>query len=73
MSDPDGGQAILTVKESAAHLRLGLSTMYRLVEDGTIPAVKVPGTNIVRIRRSVLDSLLSKWEGNGRRRRGGAR
>lgn len=64
----DGGRPVLTVGESAALLRLGLSTTYRLIERGVIPAVKVPGTSIVRIRRAVLDSLLTEWEGTGRRR-----
>ena len=67
MSDPGGG--VMTVKEAAAHLRLGLSTTYRLLEKDVIPSIKVPGTSIVRIRRTVLDALLVKWEGNGRRGR----
>jgi len=33
-----------------------------------VPAIKVPGTAIVRLRREVLDGLLRQWEQSGRRR-----
>jgi excisionase family DNA binding protein len=65
---PEHPQAILTVPEGAAYMRLGGSTLYRLIARGVVPAIKVPGTAIVRLRREVLDGLLRQWEQSGRRR-----
>lgn len=65
----DGDRAILTMKEAADLLRVGQSTLYRLVDQGIIPAVKVPTTCVLRIRRAALDRLLEEWESRGRRGR----
>jgi len=55
-------------KEIAALLNCGVSTVYRLAAAGVLPAVKVPGTNLVRFRREVIERLVRQWElnGNGR-------
>lgn len=51
MAIPDG--EILTLDEVAAYLRAGKRTVYRLAQNGEIPAFKVGGT--WRFRRSELD------------------
>lgn len=55
-------------KEIAVLLNCGVSTVYRLAATGVLPAVKVPGTNLVRFRREVIEQLVRQWElnGNGR-------
>lgn len=51
MAIPDG--EILTLDEVASYLRAGKRTVYRLAQNGEIPAFKVGGT--WRFRRSELD------------------
>ena len=51
MAIPDG--EILTLDEVASYLRAGKRTVYRLTQNGEIPAFKVGGT--WRFRRSELD------------------
>ena len=67
----DGEPVILTMRETANLLRVGQATAYRLVSQGILPAVKIPGTTITRVRRAALDALLDQWE-QGRRRKGRA-
>lgn len=62
---------ILTMREAADMLRIGLATAYRLAERGTLPVVRVPGTSITRVRRTALDQLIARWEQGGRTGRGG--
>jgi excisionase family DNA binding protein len=57
----------LDAEEVAAGLGIGVSTAYRLISTGTIPAFRIPGTAVIRVRRAVLDETLRKWERGGRR------
>jgi excisionase family DNA binding protein len=47
---------ILTLKEAAAYLQIGIPTIYRLAQAGRIPASKVGGQ--WRFRREVLDAWM---------------
>ena len=49
-------------------LAVDLSTVYRLAAAGTLPTVKVPGTSLVRFRAEHIETLLRRWETNGRRK-----
>lgn len=61
MAIPDG--EILTLDEVASYLRAGKRTVYRLTQNGEIPAFKVGGT--WRFRRSELD----RWTDTNSNRR----
>ncbi len=63
-------EALLRPREVSQMLSIGISTVYRLAESGTLPTVRVPGTNLVRFRRERVEVLLRRWEiNNGERRR----
>lgn len=49
----DNCPALLTVPELAAVLRVGRNTAYRLIDDGTIPAIKI-GRQIRVYREDVI-------------------
>lgn len=55
MKDSD---EILTAEEAAAYLRVALSTLYRYMQEGTIPCFKV-GKNW-RFKKSVLEEWIEK-------------
>lgn len=59
---------ILLVKEVAAVLRLGLSTVYQLIQSGKLPAYKFGG--IYRVRRHDLDDFLdgNRVDARGKRK-----
>lgn len=61
--------ALLTPEELRQRLNCGLSTVYRLTAKGILPAVKIPGTSLVRFRRESVEKLLAEWESNGGRRK----
>ena len=42
-----------------------LSTIWRRINDGTLPAYKVAGTRSVRIKRADLDALMIPFHGGG--------
>jgi len=46
----------LDVEAAAEHVRLPVNTIYRMVRDGRLPALRFP----VRIRREDLDTLLDR-------------
>ena len=56
MTDTDG--EILTLDEVAAYLKAGKRTVYRLAQQGEIPAFKLGGT--WRFRRSELDAWIAE-------------
>jgi excisionase family DNA binding protein len=56
MSTTEQPHELLTLREVALVLRLGMRTAYKLVAEGHVPAVKVGGQ--WRIRRADLDRLL---------------
>ncbi len=42
----------MTAPEVAQELGIGLSTAYRIIERGDIPALRVPGTRTLRVKRA---------------------
>lgn len=56
MSEPEG--EILTLDEVAAYLKAGKRTVYRLAQEGKIPAFKLGGT--WRFRRSDLERWIAE-------------
>jgi len=58
---------LLRPREVARILGVGISSVYRLAARGTLPAVKVPGTSLVRFRRDRIERLIQSWERNGAR------
>jgi len=55
MADPEG--EILTLEEVASYLKAGKRTVYRLAQQGAIPAFKLGGS--WRFRRSELDRWIA--------------
>jgi excisionase family DNA binding protein len=55
MTDPTGD--ILTLEEVSAYLKAGKRTVYRLAQQGAIPAFKLGGT--WRFRREELDRWIA--------------
>lgn len=55
MTDAEG--EILTLEEVAAYLKAGKRTVYRLAQQGDIPAFKLGGT--WRFRRTELDRWIA--------------
>jgi excisionase family DNA binding protein len=45
----------LAAKEYAAKIRVDISTVYRAVKRGELPALRLSEHGAIRIRRSVLD------------------
>ena len=54
---------ILTIGEAAQFLRLGKSTLYRLIERGVVPALRLGSS--IRLRRSTLMSYLDGMDRGG--------
>jgi excisionase family DNA binding protein len=44
---------LLTVAEAAARLRIGRSTMYKLIAQGKVPSIRI-GSRLIRIREEDL-------------------
>lgn len=55
--------AFYTVREAAALLRIGASTLYRIIRDGDFPAVRLRSRYV--IPATVLDRLIAEVEGTG--------
>jgi len=55
---PRGGEAVLTIDELAAYLKLAKSTTYKLAQEGTIPGQKV-GRHW-RFHRDTIDEWLKR-------------
>jgi len=56
--EPPIANKYLTIPESAAYLRHGERTVWRLIADGALPYHRVSGGRRVLIRRTDLDALL---------------
>jgi len=58
-TEPD---TLLTVKEVAARLKVGTSTVYRLCDQTppALPVVRFPGAAVVRISRRALEDLIRR-------------
>jgi excisionase family DNA binding protein len=64
MSDPDQSpHNLMTVKETAAYLRIPLPTVYYLVQRGQLPAVQIGGR--WRVKRDALDKDVLHNEEHG--------
>lgn len=50
---------LLKPAEAAAHLRVNVRTVYRLIETGTLPKVHIGEARATRIRRSDLDAYIN--------------
>jgi excisionase family DNA binding protein len=51
-----GPSPLMSVRETAEHLRLSVPTLYRLIRRGEIPAVRVGGQ--LRVDRDELDNYI---------------
>ncbi|MGR6748991.1 helix-turn-helix domain-containing protein [Aeromonas veronii] len=60
MADSEG--EILTLEEVASYLKAGKRTVYRLAQEGNIPAFKLGGS--WRFRRAELDNWIAVSIGN---------
>lgn len=49
---------LLSVQEAADFLGLSVSTIRRYIRDGRLPAYRVAGERLLRIKRSDLEELL---------------
>ena len=49
---------LLSVQEAADFLGLSVSTIRRYIRDGRLPAYRVAGERLLRIKRSDLEALL---------------
>jgi len=49
---------LLSVQEAADFLGLSVSTIRRYIRDGRLPAYRVAGERLLRIKRSDLEKLL---------------
>ncbi|HID85803.1 MAG TPA: DNA-binding protein [Anaerolineae bacterium] len=58
---------LLSVREAADFLGLSVSTIRRYIRDGRLPAYRVAGERLLRIKRSDLEALLDPvFEGKQR-------
>jgi excisionase family DNA binding protein len=62
-------EPLLKPEDVRKRLNVGLSTVYRLAAQGTLPAVKIPGTALVRFNAERVEALLRQWGTAGRRQR----
>lgn len=60
-------QQIMTLTEASAYLKIHISTLYHLAQQGDIPASKVG--NLWRFRRHRIDKWLDKTENNKKRKK----
>jgi excisionase family DNA binding protein len=52
---------MLTIKDVAAQLKIGVRTAYRLIEEGQIPAKRVgTGRGTIRVRPTALEAYLNQ-------------
>ncbi len=56
---------LFSVQEAAEFLGLSMSTIRRYIHDGRLPAYRVAGERLLRIRRGDLEALLSSVFGEG--------
>lgn len=66
-ANDDEGHDVLTVPEAAAYLRLNVKTLYKLIDEGRVPYVRLTERRI-RLRRSSLVAWLAGQERAPRRR-----
>jgi excisionase family DNA binding protein len=49
----------LTLTEAATYMGVHSKTLRRRVSEGNLPAVRMAGSRLIRVRRSDLDALLT--------------
>lgn len=54
----EGSSEIMTLEETAKYLKIGKSTLYKMVREGKIPAVKI--ANQWRFRKEDIDKWLQE-------------
>lgn len=54
------GTALLRIPEVAAELRVGRSTIYRYIEAGELPVVRIGPRKLTRIERSALEAYIAR-------------
>ncbi|WP_090418255.1 helix-turn-helix domain-containing protein [Mycobacterium europaeum] len=59
MSERTEPDALLSPREVAAILRVTDRSVLRYIADGHLPAVRLPGRRLWRIRRSDVEALLT--------------
>lgn len=52
------GADLCSIQESADHLGVSTKTIRRYVSHGTLPARRIAGSRLIRIRRTDLDQML---------------
>ena len=57
---------LFSVQEAAEFLGLSVSTVRRYIRDGRLPAYRVAGERLLRIRRDDLEALLRPVFGEGK-------
>jgi excisionase family DNA binding protein len=63
MLEPDSAHNLMTVKETAAYLRIPVPTVYYLVQRGQLPAIQIGGR--WRVKRDALDRDVLRAEKQG--------
>jgi excisionase family DNA binding protein len=56
---------LMTVAEAAARIRVGRSTMYRLIAQGAVPSIRI-SSRLIRIREEDLARALDAARRDGR-------
>ena len=64
-----GAQDVLTVPEAASFLRLNVKTLYKLIDEGRVPHLRI-GERRIRLLRTSLLAWLAGQETGSRDRRG---
>lgn len=59
MTERDKPNALLSPQEAARILRVSPRTVQRYIADGDLPAARLPGGRLWRIRQSDVDALLN--------------
>ena len=54
---------LLTEIQTAERLGVHFNTVKKLVRDGVLKRVKMPGVRSVRYRAETVDALIREWEG----------
>src|SRR6187551_1598158 len=63
MSEEQSPHNLMTVKETAAYLRIPLPTVYYLVQRGQLPAIQIGGR--WRVKKDALDKDILKEDRSG--------
>lgn len=59
MTSLDALPGVLTSKEAATHLRIGIKELRALIDRGELPAARLGPRRVIRIARGAVETLLS--------------